>query len=221
MRRNGRIACQPKGASLSSFMFLRLLGAAAPLLLLLAAPAAAQPDPPIAPADLRRHIEVLAADDFEGREPGTGGETRTVAYIAEQLGARGVEPAGTDGWFQPLSLIERTARGYRAAWSAGGRELRFDPSEIALRGRDAEVRIDGAAVVFAGHGVRLPARGIDQLAGADVRGAVALILYEGPDVPGFPSYGERVRMVTEARACAVIGVVGPDLSWRSITRVYA
>lgn len=201
-------------------MFLRLLGAAAPLLLFLAASAAARADSPITPADLARHIDILAADDFEGRLPGTQGEARTVAYISEQLRARGVEPAGEQGWFQQVDLVERTTRAQRASWSAGEAALPFDQAEISMQGRDAEVRIAGAPVIFAGHGVRLPAQGIDQLAGADVRGAVVLLLFDGPEVPGFPSYSERVRMVTEAGAAAAIGLVGPDLSWPAIARIY-
>ena len=45
----------------------------------------------------------------------------------------------------------------------------------------------------------MPERGIDQLAGADVRGAVVLILFEGPEVEGFPSVGERVQAVDRGR----------------------
>ena len=201
-------------------MFSKLFRGTAPFLLLLAAPAAAQPDPPVTPADLRRHIDVLASDDFEGREPGTDGEARTIAYIAEQLRARGLEPAGEEGWFQPVRLVERATRSQRASWSAQGRALPFDQAQIALQSREPLARIEDAPVIFAGHGVRIPDRGIDQLAGADIRGAVVILLYEGPEIPGFPSFSERVRTVTEAGAAAIIAIAGPDLQWRFITRNY-
>ena len=202
-------------------MFPRLIRGAAPFLLLFASAAAAQTDPPITPAELQRHIEVLASDEFEGRAPATAGETRTINYIAEQLRARGLEPAGEGGgWFQPVALVERMAQSHEASWSANGRSLPFDQEQIVLQGREPQTRLADARVVFVGHGVRLPERGIDQLAGADLRGAVAILLFDGPDVPGFPAFTERVRTVTEAGATAIIALTGADLNWGLVTRNY-
>ena len=93
-------------------MFTRLVRAAAPFALLLAAPAIGQViDPAVTTGDLRRHIDQLASDAFQGRAPSTEGERLTTAYITEQLGQRGVEPAGENGtWFQPVALVERVPR---------------------------------------------------------------------------------------------------------------
>src|SRR5262245_34156043 len=41
---------------------------------------------------LRQHTEVLSADRFEGRAPGTKGDSLTVLYLTEQLRAIGVRP---------------------------------------------------------------------------------------------------------------------------------
>ena len=202
-------------------MFRKLIRGAAPFLLFLASAAPAQTDPPVTPADLLRHIEVLASDAYEGRAPGTPGERRTIDYIAEQLRARGVEPAGEGGtWFQPVALVQRETRSHTVVWSANGRALPFDQEQIVLQGRDPQIRLADAPVAFVGHGVRLPERGIDQLAGADLRGAVALILYDGPDVPGFPSFTQRVRTVTEAGAGAIVALTGADVQWSFIARNY-
>ena len=203
-------------------MFLQPCRALAPLLLVLATAAAAQADPPVAAADLRRHIEVLASDDFQGRAPATEGERRTTAYIVEQFRARGLEPAGENGgWLQPVPLVERRAGSHEVGWTARGRTLEFDAQQILLLGRDGSERIADAPVIFAGHGARLPDRGVDQLAGADLRGAVVLILLEGPDVPNFPSLNERRRTVTEAGAAAVIAVVGSDIAWPQVRALMA
>lgn len=202
-------------------MFKPLLRAAAPFLFLAPVPLAAQQPAPIAAADMMRHIEVLASDRFEGRAPASEGERLTVAYLSAQLGARGLEPAGEGGsWFQPVALIDRATRSQEARWTANGRALPFDLANIALQGRDPEVRIADAPVIFAGHGARIPERGIDQLAGADLGGAIVFILFDAPDVPGFPSFAQRVRTVTEAGAAAVIGVTGGDLAWRYVIANY-
>jgi hypothetical protein len=199
-------------------MFRSLIRGAAPLLLLLSAPIAAQP---VMPADMMRHIETLASDDFEGRKPGSEGEAKTVAYIAAQLAARGYAPAGPDGsWYQDVPLMERRATAHRAAFRAGGRAVPFDPADLVLIGAEPRVAVEGAPVWFAGHGVVDPARGIDQTGGADFRGAAVLILLDGPDVADFPSMAARVRMMQAKGAAAVIGIVGPDIPWPAVQRSY-
>lgn len=202
-------------------MFSPLLRAAAPLSLLLSSPLLAQPSAPIDTDDLMRHIRVLASDEYQGRKPGTEGETLTTRYIVEQFSSRGLEPAGVDGsWFQPVPLVERSPGPHQVDWTVNGRSLPFNQDEILLLGKDENERIVGAPVVFAGHGARMPDRGIDQLAGADLRGAVALILLEGPDVEDFPSLAERRRAVTEAGAAAVIAIVG-SVPWERVRNVFS
>jgi Zn-dependent M28 family amino/carboxypeptidase len=202
-------------------MFQTLIRASAPLLLLLSAPLAAQTDAPVTQADLLRHIQVLASDEYQGRRPGTEGETRTTAYIVEQLRSRGLEPAGENGsWFQPVPLIERATLRASVAWTLNGRALPFDLANIALQGREASQRLADAPVIFAGHGARIPERGIDQLAGVNVQGAVVLILFDAPDVADFPSFSDRVRAMTNAGAGAVIALTGPDIPWTLVSNNY-
>ncbi len=203
-------------------MFKSLFRAAAPFALLLSVPLAAQPPAAVAPADLMRHIRVLASDEFQGRAPGTEGETRTVNYIVEQFRARGLEPAGENGsWFQAVPLVERVTGTIQASFSAGGRAIAFDAANLALQGDDPVETLTGAPVVFAGHGARVPDRGVDQLAGASLEGAVVLILYEPPaGVPGFPSFNQRVQAVTATGAAAVIAVAGPQIPWDLLRQVY-
>ena len=75
-------------------------------------------------------------------------------------------------------------------------------------------------MIFAGHGAVIPDKGIDQLAGADLKGAVVLILYDAPEIAGFPGYSERVEAVAAAGAAAVIGIVGEELPWPVVQRIY-
>jgi len=194
---------------------------AAPLAMALAATAAvAQPDPAITPPEMMRHIERLASDEFQGRAPGTEGERLTINYIAEQLAARGAEPAGDNGtWFQAVRLVERGAGRATMRWTARGAAVEVPADAIVLVGREASESIADAPVVFAGHGARMPERGIDQLAGAELRGAVVLILLQGPQgVADFPSLAARGRMVTEAGAAAVIAIVGDEIPFAAVSR---
>jgi hypothetical protein len=201
-------------------MFKGLIRAAALLSLAMAGCAAAQPaGGPVTPPDLLRHIRVLASDAFGGRAPGSEGERLTTAYIVRQFQARGLQPAGENGtWFQTLHLAMRRPEAATLSWT-GAQPGRLGADDIVVTGREAHEALNGAALIFAAHGARLPERGIDQLAGADVRGAVVLILYDGPRIEGFPPIAERVRAVGAAGAAAVIVIVGDDIPWDQIRNV--
>jgi len=74
-------------------------------------PPAAPPLTPTAPpsciagtlydvAMMRERVTLLAAPELEGRFPGTPGDARARAFIAEQFACLGLVPAGTDGSFE-------------------------------------------------------------------------------------------------------------------------
>jgi hypothetical protein len=184
------------------------------LVLLASPPAAAEP---VSSEALRRHIDVLASDSFAGREPGTEGERRSIAYIAGQMRSFGLEPGGpSNSWYQPLEVTIRRPGDQSSEWRAGGAS---EPSalgrdEMILFGRSGRETLKCAPVYFAGHGAP------GQLAGADLKGAVVLILHDSPDGSGVPSYAERVDSIAAAGAAAVIGIIGRDLPWPVIQRVY-
>ena len=53
------------------------------------------------------YIKVLADDKMEGRDTGSDGLRRAEAYIVEQLKMNGLEPAGSDGFYQPVKFESR------------------------------------------------------------------------------------------------------------------
>jgi Zn-dependent M28 family amino/carboxypeptidase len=179
--------------------------AAAALAALLLATAAApvRPDDPrswapIDPGRMSIVTKTLASDSFEGRGPGTPGEAKTIAYLAEQFRLLGLEPGGPDGsWFQTVPLLRtQLDKGGSSAFSAGGQavKLRF-PDDIYLSTvRETErARIAGAPVVFVGYGVNAPERGWDDFKGVDLHGKIALFLVNDPDFeaqPGEPAAGK-------------------------------
>ena len=46
------------------------------------------------------YVKVLADDNMEGRETGSDGLKRAEAYVVDQLKLAGLEPAGTNGFYQ-------------------------------------------------------------------------------------------------------------------------
>jgi hypothetical protein len=53
------------------------------------------------------HVKVLADDNMEGRETGSEGLRKAEGYVVAQLKKSGVQPAGKDGYYQPVRLVSR------------------------------------------------------------------------------------------------------------------
>ena len=71
------------------------------------------------------HVRVLASDAFEGRGPGTPGETLTVDYLTAKFEALGLKPGNPDGrWVQDVPLVGLTEK-RSATLAAGGKAMRM------------------------------------------------------------------------------------------------
>jgi hypothetical protein len=72
------------------------------VVLLVAAAARAQDIPPVTAADLRADVELLASDAAAGRATGSTEGVTCAKALAARLEAAGLQPAGTDGFLQPI-----------------------------------------------------------------------------------------------------------------------
>ncbi|HKR62866.1 MAG TPA: M28 family peptidase [Thermoanaerobaculia bacterium] len=151
------------------------------LLLLFSFSVLAQPLPFRASA-IRAHLKYLSSDLLEGRGPGTRGDALAQNYIAAQLEAMGLAPAGDNGtYFQKVSLIGMTMDPARST-------LRFG-NMPALAARDQyvggnqtqeeSVTLD-SDVIFVGHGVVAPEYQWDDYKGIDTRGKTLVMLVDDP-----------------------------------------
>jgi len=57
---------------------------------------------------IKEDIAVLASDAYEGRETGTKGEQEAAEYISKRFKDLGLEPKGTNGFFQTFSFKPKT-----------------------------------------------------------------------------------------------------------------
>lgn len=58
------------------------------------------------PANLQSHVAFLASDKLEGRRTGTAGESLAADYIAATFQKEGLQPKGSDGFFQTFPVSE-------------------------------------------------------------------------------------------------------------------
>ncbi len=195
--------------------FLITAGAAAWL------PVAAQAadPPPASPDAVHAHIEFLADDLLEGRATGSRGFQVAARYVATQMAALGLRPAGADGsWLQPVELIEstRVVPAARATIERGGERIELAPAVdfipgFSFFGTEASV---SAPLVFVGFGVSAPELSHDDFAGVDVAGKIAVVLSGAP--AHFPNsqrahYSrEKTRQLAARGAVGIVSLNTPD-----------
>ncbi len=183
---------------------MKLLRSAVPVLALAACAPAAQPGaepaamPPgagaaapaaagaIDPARLAEHVRTLASDEFRGRGPATPGEEKTVAYIAEQFRAAGLQPGGPNGsWYQdvPLNQYDMVGTPNLTVNVAGRRMDLTQGEQIAVRAsmRNVDRVTFTGPLVFLGYGVKAPERRWDDFKGENLRGKIGVVLINDPD----------------------------------------
>lgn len=139
---------------------------------------------PIDGADFAEHVRTLASDEFEGRAPGSAGETKTVEYLAEQFRRMGLEPGNNGDWFQTVPMVETTADPSTALTldvNGKPRTLAFGTDMVVgTRTAKPQVKLDASQLVFVGYGVNAPERGWNDYAGLDVKGKTVVILVNDP-----------------------------------------
>ncbi|QTD56088.1 M28 family metallopeptidase [Parasphingorhabdus cellanae] len=173
---------------------------------------------PSSSATIKAHMAFLADDLLEGREAGTAGEARSALYIATQLQALGLQPAGEDGGFLqdvPLRSARLDQSKFEFSIQTNGTEQSFENgSDVAVSASFASTDLSAAGdVVFAGHGIIAPELGIDDYAGLDVNGKVVAVIGGPPTfLPSeaaahFGSSNQK-RLMAEAR-----GAIGVLIIW--------
>jgi len=131
---------------------------------------------PVTPERVRGMLTTLAADDMEGRMTGSRGAAKAAAFIAGQMQAAGLDPAGDSGYVQRLPLVRgQNGRPALAASFAAhdtfpaGSRLNGGNLIGVLPGSDPMLR--GEAVVVSAHydhvGIRQAVAGDSIYNGAD------------------------------------------------------
>ncbi|MEP6619302.1 MAG: M28 family metallopeptidase [bacterium] len=164
-------------------------------------PATAEPVPAeamaaIDTATLMRHIRVLAADSLMGRQPGTAGEEKSVAYIEGEFKAIGLKPGNTDGtYIQKVPLVGITVK------NAPALTFSKDGKSTTLKWRDDYVAwtkhvqptasLAKSELVFVGYGVEAPEFGWDDFKGLDVTGKTLVMLVNDPPLADTTQFGGK------------------------------
>lgn len=170
----------------------------------------------------RHHIEVLAADDMEGRGLGTSGLRRAESYVVGELKRASVSPAGSNGYYQPVPLASREILEQRSgiAFVRNGNVeplvVGDDAFFLPLVGPTAEV---DAPLVFLGYGVKVPELNYDDFEGLDLKGKIGVTVCCQPDginpqlASHYLAYPQRWQQFRDAGLIGWIWIPGPDQDW--------
>ncbi len=133
-----------------------------------------------------QHIKILASDDFEGRGPGTRGETLTTDYLINQFKQMGLAPGNPDGsYVQNVPLVGYTSLP-QASLSANqiSTDVKFPQDYVAWSAtQQAEIALNNTDMLFVGYGVIAPEYGWDDYKGADLKGKTIVMLINDPPLP--------------------------------------
>jgi Zn-dependent M28 family amino/carboxypeptidase len=174
------------------------------------------------------HVKVLADDNMEGRDTGSAGLRKAEAYVVDQLKRSGVQPAGTDGYYQPVKFSSRQI--IEADSSAAlVRDGKVEPltlgDDVIISSRVDVAPEAEAPLVFVGYGLTVPENNYDDFSGLDMKGKVAVILSGSPaEIPGplasnYQTAGERWKALRNAGAIGMISIPNPvsmDVPWSRI-----
>ena len=176
------------------------------------------------------HVRVLADDNMEGRETGSAGLRRAQAYVVEQLKKNGIEPAGSDGFYQPVKLVQRLVieKNSSAALVRDGKSESLVPGDdfiFSSRSENSEKDLS-ASLVFIGYGLKIPEKNLDELAAQNLSGKIVVFLNGSPsDIPAalashYSTIGERWKSLRAAGAIGYIAIPNPaslDIPWSRIS----
>jgi len=107
--------------------------------------------PAITAADLMTRLYIYADDSMQGRQTGTAGHVKATAYIAAQVKALGLKPAGDNGgYFQNVPVVQRSFDPMSTI-SVDGATLYGIKDFVPGGGRGGASRsVDGAQVIYGG-----------------------------------------------------------------------
>src|SRR5262244_4251908 len=122
------------------------------------------------PADAQRYlsdVKALTTPSMEGRGDGTQGLTRAAQLIEHRFKSLGLEPAGSNSYRQPFTLVT-------GARLKGDNQFQLDERELELNQEFVPFSFSasGAAsapVVFVGYGASAGEFGYDDYDGIDVK----------------------------------------------------
>src|SRR5215510_30748 len=159
-------------------------------------------------------VKALSAPEMEGRGDGTYGLTRAAQLIEKRFRSLGLQPAGTDSYFQPFTVVTgarlRSGNAFQVQNSSATASLKLDQDFVPFSFSSSGSTT--ASAVFVGYGASAQEFNYDDYDGIDVRNKIVVLLrYEPPGFvknrSGLTQHAELITKAINARNHGARGVV--------------
>ncbi len=142
---------------------------------------------------LRENIKTLSSDEFEGRQPASAGETKTINFLRDKFTEIGLQPGNGDSFFQAVPLVEITADpdiNLAISTPKGEIDLAYAEDMMVWTKRVTDsVALENSELVFVGYGIVAPEYDWNDYSDVDVKGKTVVILVNDP---GFATQDDKV-----------------------------
>jgi Zn-dependent M28 family amino/carboxypeptidase len=103
-------------------------------------------------ADLKKHLTIIASDEFEGRETGTEGQRNAAAYIEKQFIEMGLKkPAALRTYQQLYPLFQDSVQ--TSSLIINGVAAENGKDFLIPLGKNSSAKFNAAKLIFAGYGI--------------------------------------------------------------------
>ncbi len=138
----------------------------------------------ISAEDAKKHLSILASDEYEGRETGKPGADKAAHYIEAEFKRLGLQAPVNGSYFLDVPLVENKLT---ISVSANNQELANGKDFFASRGNIADKTINASEIVFVGYGTDA------EIANTDLSGKVLLWVNEDkPEAGKTPNTSYRL-----------------------------
>ncbi len=158
----------------------------------------------------QKHISILASDEFEGRETGQPGEKKAAEYLVNEFSNVGLTPGGKDGQYtQSFEFLAGKSFDGENEISQEGVSLSMEKDYFPMN-FSASGQVEGK-LISVGFGIVSPDHDLDEYAGKDMNGAIALMDVSSPDGihphSKYSAYHDLRERCNLAKEMGAIGVV--------------
>ncbi|MBH8558483.1 M28 family peptidase [Hymenobacter negativus] len=164
----------------------------------------ANPESAIREADIKRDLFALADDHFRGREGGTLDELKASVWLADQIRATGMLPAGDDGTYFQWFNLQRTRLSKGSTLRIGTHDVKLNEDGAVTAPTNASIN---APLVYVGTGSAA------ELAKVDIKGKAVAVQISGAPTDGisyrryvFGKFAGQSGELVKAGAVAVVFV---------------
>lgn len=180
--------------------------------------------------DLKKHLQIVAGAEMEGRETSTEGQKKAAKYIESQFKSVGlVAPEKLNGYQQTYPLYKDSL--LKSSLKVGKKKFEFGKDYITNVSGSRSAEAKAKKIIFVGYGIADKA--YDDYAGKDVKGKIVIFFQGEPKADGkyilsgttrpsswsSQSASKKVNLVREKGAAAAFMITQADsFSTAGITR---